>query len=251
MKYLKRINANEPAPPWGLVTAIVTPIAGFICILIGITIAGLILPQAMSRFVVGYSFGMILLAAYLGFTRNRTPKDRDALGFGPYNGTPLLIIFILSIGVAILIDIIGLAVVGTTLPVPELFAYFDVATNAVVSLRPSIIDWIFAFMLMGLFQPIAEELAFRGVVFPALKRSLGGWGGYLITSIFYAVFHLLAYAPPGNSSPVIVWFTLVVPFLDALFITLVRANTRSTRAAVVAHAGIGIFAVMRALIIGS
>jgi membrane protease YdiL (CAAX protease family) len=102
---------------------------------------------------------------------------------------------------------------------------------------------------MGLLQPIGEELVFRGMLFPRLKHALGSWSGYLFTSVIYAVFHLIAYAPAGGGSPALFWYTLAVPFLDSLFITLVRANTRSTRAAMVAHAGIGIFSVLRAYII--
>jgi hypothetical protein len=71
----------------------------------------------------------------------------------------------------------------------------------------------------------------------------------VFTSVFYAVFHLLAYAPPGGSSGALLWYTLILPFLESLFITVVRANTRSTRAAIAAHAGLGLFALLRAFVI--
>jgi len=249
VKYLKRIGRSEPVPPWGLLTAIVAPLAAFISVLIGISIASILLPDQPSRFIVGYGFGMLLVIAYVLVTRARSLQDRAALGLADDRPAPLMIIFLLAIAIALTIDVIGLALVPSFLPTAELFGFFDLAQSPIASLDVGLLGWGFALIVMGLFQPIGEELIFRGIVFPRLKQSLGNWSGYLFTSVMYAVFHLLAYAPAGGATPSLIWYTLAVPFLDSLFITLVRANTRSTRAAMVAHAGIGIFSVLRAFII--
>ncbi|MBC7814346.1 MAG: CPBP family intramembrane metalloprotease, partial [Burkholderiales bacterium] len=108
--------------------------------------------------------------------------------------------------------------------------------------------WVAAVLLMVLAQPIAEELVFRGILFPALRAATGAWAGLFLSALLYGTFHLLTYAPPQEGL-VGVWYGLFAPLLAGLVIGGIRAYTGSTRAAIVMHVGFGIFAVLKALTI--
>jgi hypothetical protein len=47
-----------------------------------------------------------------------------------------------------------------------------------------------------------------------------------------------------------VWVSIGTPFLSGLYLTGIRAYTGSTRAVLIAHAGLGLFLVMRTLLYG-
>ena len=65
----------------------------------------------------------------------------------------------------------------------------------------------------------------------------------------YALFHLLTYPPNylGFSGLTPIWYGLMLPFLDGLIISAVRAHTGSTRSAVAAHLAFGLFAIVKVL----
>lgn len=249
MRYLTNIGRAETAPPWGIMAAVFTVIAAFAAIVIGTSLTSLLMPESSSRFVAGYLVAALVTIVFVMLTRGRTPEERVALAYEKRTRTPLILVFMLAIGIAILLDLIGLPIAGVFLPSAELFGFYDITQNPVVAVPLSLFDWLLALLLLVILQPIAEELVFRGVVYPALNVALGAWSGYLFTSVLYAVFHLVAYAPPGGATPSLMWYTLALPFLESLFITAIRANTRSTRAAIIAHAGIGLFALLRAFVI--
>jgi membrane protease YdiL (CAAX protease family) len=45
-------------------------------------------------------------------------------------------------------------------------------------------------VLVAFVAPLAEELAFRGVLLPALGRSWGMWPAIVLSSLLYAAYHL-------------------------------------------------------------
>jgi MFS-type transporter involved in bile tolerance (Atg22 family) len=58
----------------------------------------------------------------------------------------------------------------------------------------------------------------------------------------YGLFHAFVYTSTNNT-----WHLFIAPFLIGLFMSAVRAYTRSTRAAIVAHVGFGLFALLKLL----
>jgi membrane protease YdiL (CAAX protease family) len=50
--------------------------------------------------------------------------------------------------------------------------------------------FVVAFVLVALAAPFAEEIAFRGIVLPALGDRWGMWWGIGISSLLYAAYHL-------------------------------------------------------------
>jgi membrane protease YdiL (CAAX protease family) len=230
----------EPAPPWGLGAALVTVIVAFVLVVAGTTIALVWLEGRRIAELAGWTLASLIITIYVMQTRRR-PEERTALRLD-VSGMPLPFVMFFSLGFALLFDLISLAVTSEFLPVPELLA---------VNLRAGgVVEWVFAVGFMMLAQPIAEELVFRGVAFLALRTMFGGWIGLIASAGLYAVFHLLAYPPNyANVSGITpIWYGLLLPFLDGLIISAIRAYTGSTRAAMAAHAAFGLFAVVKLLV---
>ena len=119
--------------------------------------------------------------------------------------------------------------------------------NAVENNFPLLaVSWLLAFILMVIAEPIAEELVFQGILLPALRNSLGAWGGYIVSAALFGLFHLMVYSSP-NSDIVTLWYGLFLPFFAGLVFAAVRLYTGSTRAAVITHAAFGLFALVNLL----
>ena len=80
----------------------------------------------------------------------------------------------------------------------------------------------------GIFiAPVAEELFFRGFLYPVLARALGIGAGVLITSLGFTLLHG---AQLGFS-----WAAMLIIFIVGFVLTMVRARTRSVAACVLLH----------------
>lgn len=236
---LKRIAQPEAAPPWGAGAVIVTLVAAFAAIIVG-TFFGMSLfgMEASYALIAGWTLSMALIIGLVLQTRRR---DRDALRLAP-SETPLPLILFVAFGCAVAVDLIGLAVTGVVLPAAEL-----INVSA-----PTLLDWLLVIAFMLIAQPIAEELVFRGMAFPVLRELFSTWGGLALSGLLYGLFHLLAYPLPAEAAPVVgLWYGLLQPLLAGLVIGAVRAYTGSTRAAMIAHAAFGLFAVLKLILVVS
>jgi membrane protease YdiL (CAAX protease family) len=74
----------------------------------------------------------------------------------------------------------------------------------------------------------------------------GAWPGYILSAILYAVFHLLSFPPAGSDFNGL-WYGQILPFVAGLIFGAVRLYTGSTRAAILAHVGFGLFAIVKML----
>jgi membrane protease YdiL (CAAX protease family) len=230
---LRRL-ANPPveSPPWSLLTAIIALIAALAALIIGTVIMLSLLGPTGYAPLLGWILGCGAAAAYIWSAFRR---DRAALRTGPTQSR-LFVVLLFGLGMAVLIDLIDLGATGNFLPAPELLSLLGADAG--------IMGWLAAIFLMLVAQPVAEELAFRGVFYPSVRQALGGWGSLLVCAVLYGLFHLVAYSTaPGDN----LWHTFITPALNGLVITGVRANTGSTRAAIIAHAGFGIFALLKLL----
>jgi membrane protease YdiL (CAAX protease family) len=231
--FIARIGTVEAAPPWSLTTVALTIVFAFLSIIIGTFIALAWFENQSFATLLGWIIGSILAIVFVAQT---TRRHRTALRLAS-SSSPLPFIMFICVGFAVFFDLIGLALTGAFLPVPEL-----------LTLRQrEALDWLLAIAFMLVAQPAAEELVFRGVAFPSLRAALGAWPGLIVTAALYAGFHMLAYPPDYlNSAPIVpIWYGLALPFLSGLIIGAVRAYTGSTRAAIAAHAAFGLFALLK------
>jgi uncharacterized protein len=77
--------------------------------------------------------------------------------------------------------------------------------------------------------PFAEELYFRGLLFPVLKRRLGLNASLVITAFAFALLH--------SAQLGMAWAPVLVLFLVGLILTMVRAATHSLAASTLLHIG--------------
>jgi len=80
-----------------------------------------------------------------------------------------------------------------------------------------------------LVAPLAEELFFRGFLYPALARRLGQIAGIGITALLFALLH--------GGQLAMAWAPLLVLFAVGAVLTFVRARTNSLATCVLVHAG--------------
>ncbi len=232
---MRRIGRLEVAPPWSFFTAINTAFAAFLCLTVISTPITLVLfPDQPFDTLAAWSLGALLTLFYVNFSRR---NDRDSLRLET-GQSRLLIVLLVGLGMAITIDLVGLLATGEFLPAPELLK--------VTLARDNLFVWLLAIVFMVLLQPLAEQLVFSGVFFPAAQQALGAWGGYIFTALCFALFHYFVYGfPPVNG----LWPSAWAPLLAGLVIIAVRANAGSTRSAIVAHMGFGLFALLKLFVL--
>jgi membrane protease YdiL (CAAX protease family) len=237
---LARLGAAESAPPWSLTAAAFSIAAAVIAMFAGTFVGLAWFDPAPHAGVAGWAVGGIMGALLVYQTRR---AQLDALKLGA-SRTPLLFVMFIALGLALLFDVIGLAVTGVFSPSPELLILSASGTISAAG-------WFFAVLLMVAAQPAVEELVFRGIALPSLRHALGGWGGLIVCAALSAGFHLLIYPPnyaPAAGSVTPIWYGAALPFLDALALCIIRVLTGSTRAALAAHAIFGLFAVIKLLL---
>jgi hypothetical protein len=238
---LARIAAVEPAPPWSASAAFAAIVIGVMAV-IGMSLftTALFDVQPFAIYL-GWMLACVMMAYWVSSTRH-TPDDRAALRVDA-PAMPLPFLLLIMFGFAVAIDIVSLAATGQFLPIMELFT-FDIIDAAPL-------EWLFAIGFLVFSQPIGEELIFRGVLFPVLRARFGAWGGLLANAAVYAVFHAALYTSQVGSVAIetLIWYGLLVPLIDGVIFAAVRAYTRSTQAAIIAHAAFGLFAVVKLFII--
>jgi membrane protease YdiL (CAAX protease family) len=255
---LARIGAHEPELPFSTAAGL----SGLVALVVGLLLVGptvaLLIPGLPPNVVLllGWTLGGLLAIGFI-YIRLKTPIQRAALWAATQPAPPkgkkasapavdlpgltaqeLFFMLLLGVGFAITLDVISGRVTNTFLPEPELRALYTPGQPI------PILGWILAAVFMIGVQPLAEELAFRGLLLPALRRLTGPWPGHLLTALAGAVFHQVAYATPGGDFNA-VWFGFIAPLLTNLLFGSIRLHSGSTRAALLAHIGFGLFALVK------
>jgi len=249
-RLLTRINTLDTPPPWGIVAGLGAVIASFAAVVIGSFIAWSLLDDRQYTALVAWTIGAVITIVFV-FVRFAKPDERAALRLhGGDSGITsvasiqqIFLMLLIGVGLSVTLDVVSGRVTRVFLPEPELLRLYS---NSLDGLPIQPITWIIALVFMMGVQPVAEELVFRGVVLPALRTTTGAWPGYILSAILYAVFHLLSF-PPSATDFNGLWYSLILPFIAGLIFGVVRLYTHSTRAAILARAGFGLFAVVKVL----
>lgn len=230
-KLFKRLGqAESPAPPWGLGTALLMIVIATLTMIIGTFITLSLQPNAPHALILGWTLGGIVTVIY---TLSSLRQHRDTLRLDG-NYTRLYLVLLFSIGMALLIDTINLISGPATTVSAEL--------SLLAGTQPGVFAIFVAAIFMLVVQPLSEELIFRGVLFPAARQVMGGWLGWLVSGAASGVFHLVMYTSTESVTQ-----GFIFPMLMGLTLGMIRAYTHSTRAAIVAHAGFGLFALLKLL----
>ena len=228
---------KETAPPWSTMAAFAALIGMFLALLLGSTVVEILLEDTPVVLLVGWSIGMALTVMVVASSRMRTGEEITSMRLAPTEAR-LGVIAAWAFGFAVLLDLISWIVVGDrTLASAELLRFNSVDVN--------IFGWLVALIFLMVLQPLAEEMVFRGLMLPAMVTSLGAGTAFFGVAALHAIFHMAAYPPPADDTTILIWYGVVLPFLDGLVFTAIRARTGSTRASVVAHAVFGLFFVLK------
>ncbi len=254
---LARIGAPEPELPFSIAAGL----SGLLALVVGMLFIGptvaLLIPGLPGNvaLLLGWTLGGVLAVGFI-FVRLKTPTQRAALWSkvtpapkgkknvrevqepGGLSAQELFFMLLLGVGFAITLDVISGRLTNTFLPEPELRGLYTPGQAS------PLLGWLVALVFMVIVQPLAEELSFRALLLPALRRLMGPWPGYLLASVAGAVFHQIAYATPGGDFNAI-WFGLIAPLLTNLLFGGIRLYSGSTRAALLAHIGFGLFAIVK------
>jgi membrane protease YdiL (CAAX protease family) len=190
------------------------------------TLKGLAYNPRFAMPVMGISYGAILLASAALFGRAWRGSFLRGIHWN-WAGLRRSVRWLpwLGIGLGIAIQL-----VSNVLPIPKQLPVDAFFRNAIDA-------WIVA--LFGVFiAPIMEEIAFRGFLYPALRRWTGGILAAILTSIPFAWLHA---QQVGHA-----WAPLAMVFLVSLVLAAVRDRTDSVAASAMVHAfyNLSIFAVI-------
>jgi membrane protease YdiL (CAAX protease family) len=218
--------------PWRPEAVAFFVFANFLCMLVGISVVGLLQKAGVSGFKSPEEFGYILVASLsfqgatlvlMGFFFHYHHVDwREELGFRNKN-LPRSLFLALAVMVVILVAGYGLESVSTALmdkigwmpKTEEAVALYTGAT----SLIAKIYFIFFAVVLV----PVAEEFIFRGMLFPVLKQHGLPKTAWIGVSLFFAFIH-------GDAAAFISFFLL------ALALTWLYEKTNNLLAPIFAHA---------------
>ncbi len=155
----------------------------------------------------------------------------------PTGRNTLLYIFLIGLGLAWSIDLLGVLLRlkgGQVIP------------PVMDSLREgNALAWLVAAVYAVFLQPLAESLVFAGIVYPTTARATGDTRfGIFSTAFLFLVVSLIMSPAPGT------WYAAVQPFLMMIVVLCFRAYYQSTRAAVVARVAFGVFFILAAAFSG-
>jgi membrane protease YdiL (CAAX protease family) len=91
--------------------------------------------------------------------------------------------------------------------------------------------------------PLVEELLFRGVLFPVAAHSFGTTGGLLLVSGLFGFAHVVTYG--------LDMYLIAQTLVAGLYLTWLRARTRSLVPSLAAHAALNLYATMEAIVLAN
>ena len=87
--------------------------------------------------------------------------------------------------------------------------------------------------------PFVEELLFRGVLFPVVARSLNAFWAVILVSGLFGLAHMVTYGPDA--------YSIVQSLVAGLYLTWLRARTKSLVPSVAAHTALNLYATVEAI----
>lgn len=242
-----RISTLETVPPWSTLAALGAVVASYAATVVATFFVLALLGDQPYKELVVWTIGAALTLIFV-FIRFATPEQRAGLRLGLGENVVMVqqafLMLLIGVGLSVALDVLSGRVTSTFLPEPELTYLYDAVRRGGGTI--SITSWIFAFLFMVAAQPIAEELIFRGLLLPSLRGTIGAWPGYILSALIYALYHGITYGSSISDFNGI-WYGQILPFIAGLIFGAVRLTTGSTRAAILAHVGFGLFAVVKLL----
>ncbi len=254
---LTKVRLPEPyLPPWGMRLAFGTVIMFVVALFLGLLITTTIREddptdaQALS-IIMGAAIGsvMALTLAYQyssGVILKKQESSKryqqtvaQSLGLIPSRSRPFWIASLSALAVAIVLDTVTLILGKSDTSLPLGLDRMDDADA---------LTWIMALVVFIVLRPVAEEVIFRGILYPVMvKRTQDNLQAVVWSAVIFALFYFVQAFNWEISWEVSYW-SLAYPLMLGLTAGIVRAHTKSTTAAILANAMFGLFLIMKALL---
>lgn len=145
-------------------------------------------------FVLGIAiYVVVLLAVYL-FAVRGNPNGWQALGLCSFNQGWFLALPLLA-----MVQLIGMGVINTLLVMPFLGGDFENPQIEAITGGGSLSqrDLVLLMLLIAVVAPIAEELFFRGMLYPVLRRRWSASIAIGVNGLLFALIHVIPVILPG------------------------------------------------------
>lgn len=138
-------------------------------------------------------YGLVVLAVYL-FAVRRTQGDWSWLGFRSFSHWWLPLIPVLT-----LVQLFGMSIINVLLVLPFTGGEFEnPQIEALTGGSPlSVRDLTLLLILVAVIAPIAEELFFRGMLYPLLRRRWSANVAIVVNGFLFALIHFIPLLIPG------------------------------------------------------
>lgn len=93
------------------------------------------------------------------------------------------------------------------------------------------LELLVTFLSLVVLPPIVEETFFRGFLFTSFRRRMGLWASIVLTSLLFAVPHLLESQTPGS----LLWVAGIDTFVLSVVLCLLREKTGSLWPGILLH----------------
>lgn len=221
-------EVNNDRAPWTVLDVVLTAAFTFFVMVLAAGVITNLVPSLRHARVeeLRTNLGLILsteLAAYAGmfaFTvqlvhHRSSLRFADAIAWRtPSNALPFALLgIVLAISINFASTLLS-RFIPKTLPIDQ---YFRTSQSA----------WLMAAFAI-LVAPVFEELFFRGLLYPALRRHMPTGGALVITAFAFALIH------QGQLARA--WAPLLMLFIVGLVLTGVRARAKSVAASYIVHA---------------
>lgn len=199
-------TAVDMAVPWGwraigkAVLLIVLGSIGLIFLLVIAMMALGMMPDAAASmatvplFSLGLGmYALVVLAVYLFGVRGHLSGWR-ALGWRSFSGG-----WIAALPFLAMVQLTGMAVINTAFVLPFVGGDFEnpqveaITGGGALSTN----DLLLLMVLIAIVAPLAEELFFRGMLYPVLRRRWSMWPAIVINGLLFSVIHLIPVLLPG------------------------------------------------------
>lgn len=150
--------------------------------------------------IIGFGEGFISILALILFFKLLQRPLTD-LGLMNLGWRSISIGLIGGIFLFVVVGILGNLLVNYLgIPDPQSFAL-------VVEGADSTWQFILLLFLGGVIVPLKEELVFRGLIYPPLRKAYGRWSGIILTALFFGIMHfdLIRFWPLVLGGIVLTW----------------------------------------------
>lgn len=222
-----------------------TPVVAGVLFLGGTLLAGALgqtggLSQGVAGVLSGAVVFVVLIAAAFTWVRLRYPGHaRDLVGWSSPAWRDVLIglglgvlgFLVINVGLGTLVELLARLAGADPPAVQE--DYQELVRNA---------DTAPFFILMAVvLAPLAEELFFRGMLFPAFARRMGVWAAILLSALLFAVLHVGTGAT-GDLAPNAILAGLIFPL--GVLLAWIYHRRGTLLAPIIVHAVFNLLAVV-------